>query len=139
MGRAARTGTPTRTQTKRPGACRDRPYTGRSGTPLPAPGGCRCAVPSWRLSDTRGGSVSKSGRNPPDVPGGPCLPWRLCLRANTRPRAPAGPVTRPEDFLMNKEQSNIYVFSANLGRWLGAALPEQVLEAARAYLRAHDP
>ena len=40
---------------------------------------------------------------------------------------------------MNKEQSNIHIFSANLGRWLGPALPETVAEAARAYLRDHDP
>jgi fructose 1,6-bisphosphatase len=40
---------------------------------------------------------------------------------------------------MNKEQSNIYLFSANLARWLGPALPETVAEAARACLRENDP
>src|SRR5262245_27332211 len=39
---------------------------------------------------------------------------------------------------MSKDQSSIYLFSANLGRWLGPALPETVAEAARVYLRDHD-
>src|SRR5262245_58989467 len=39
---------------------------------------------------------------------------------------------------MNKDQSNIYLFSANLGRRLGPALPETITEAARAYLRDRD-
>src|SRR6266542_2616553 len=50
----------------------------------------------------------------------------------------SGSGIRLEDLLMNKEQSNIHIFSANLGRWLGAALPEKVVEAARAYLREQD-
>ncbi len=40
---------------------------------------------------------------------------------------------------MKPEQSLITVVSANLGRWLGPQLPEAVAEAARAYLRGHDP
>jgi fructose 1,6-bisphosphate aldolase/phosphatase len=40
---------------------------------------------------------------------------------------------------MKPEQSLIALVSANLGRWLGPQLPEAVAEAARAYLRSHDP
>jgi fructose 1,6-bisphosphate aldolase/phosphatase len=35
---------------------------------------------------------------------------------------------------MSKDQSTIHIISANLGRSLGPVLPEQVVEAARAYL-----
>ena len=40
---------------------------------------------------------------------------------------------------MKPEQSLITIVSANLGRWLGPQLPEAVAEAARAYLRGHEP
>ena len=36
---------------------------------------------------------------------------------------------------MNPEQSTIHIFSANLGRWLGPALPKTVVGSAREYLR----
>jgi fructose 1,6-bisphosphate aldolase/phosphatase len=39
---------------------------------------------------------------------------------------------------MNSNQSNIHIISADLGRWLGPALPEQVLDAARDHLRGKD-
>lgn len=39
---------------------------------------------------------------------------------------------------MNPNQSNIHIVSANLGRWLGPALPDQVLDAARDHLRGKD-
>jgi fructose 1,6-bisphosphate aldolase/phosphatase len=40
---------------------------------------------------------------------------------------------------MKPDQSTIHLISANLGRLLGPALPEEVVEAARAHLRQHDP
>jgi len=40
---------------------------------------------------------------------------------------------------MNPNQSTIHIVSANLGRWLGSELPAPVADAARAYLRTHDP
>jgi fructose 1,6-bisphosphate aldolase/phosphatase len=40
---------------------------------------------------------------------------------------------------MNREQSTIHIVSANLGRWLGPALPESVVEAAREYLHNNEP
>jgi fructose 1,6-bisphosphatase len=39
---------------------------------------------------------------------------------------------------MNPNQSNIHIISANLGRWLGAEIPDRVLQAARDYLRQKD-
>jgi fructose 1,6-bisphosphate aldolase/phosphatase len=39
---------------------------------------------------------------------------------------------------MKKAQSTIHLFSANLGRLLGPVLPEQVVEAARSFLKEHD-
>ncbi len=39
---------------------------------------------------------------------------------------------------MNPNQSNIHIISANLGCWLGPALPDQVLDAARDYLQGKD-
>jgi fructose 1,6-bisphosphate aldolase/phosphatase len=39
---------------------------------------------------------------------------------------------------MNPNQSNVHIFSANLGRWLGSEIPAAVVEAAREYLRIHD-
>jgi len=40
---------------------------------------------------------------------------------------------------MKPEQSVITIVSANLGRWLGPQLPDAVAQAARDYLREHDP
>jgi fructose 1,6-bisphosphate aldolase/phosphatase len=39
---------------------------------------------------------------------------------------------------MNREQCNIHVFSANLGRWLGPQLPDELVRVAREYLRQND-
>src|SRR5262245_2063167 len=43
-----------------------------------------------------------------------------------------------EGFLMRSEQSTIHIVSANLARWLGPGLPEQLVEAARESLRGRD-
>jgi fructose 1,6-bisphosphate aldolase/phosphatase len=39
---------------------------------------------------------------------------------------------------MKREQSTIHIISVNLGRWLGPAFPEQVVEAAREHLASDD-
>jgi hypothetical protein len=39
---------------------------------------------------------------------------------------------------MSSKQSRVHLVSANLGRWLGAEIPERVVEAARTRLRNQD-
>jgi fructose 1,6-bisphosphate aldolase/phosphatase len=40
---------------------------------------------------------------------------------------------------MKPDQSTIHITSANLGRWLGPQLPDELVHAARTYLGSHDP
>jgi len=39
---------------------------------------------------------------------------------------------------MNPKQSNAHLFGANLGRWLGPAIPDEVVQAATAHIAGHQ-